>query len=132
MGLANAVILAEPQSAFLRRWWKNTAPLRPAPLELNFGMNIRSEYQQSLRATIHGNYRSALYSFLLAAMDRTEHLDWIFAVKYPNSHDQTYANHLWENFAWKYLEDLTPGRVRSVDTNFHLWASPLIDGLSDD
>ncbi len=46
--------------------------------------------------------------------------------------DQCYANHLWEGKAWKYLEDLTPRRVRSVDTNFHRWAKPLIQDLPDD
>ena len=54
-----------------------------------------------------------------------------FRVEQANPLNQTYANHLWEGFAWKYLEDLTPRRVRSVDTNFHLWARPLIDGLPD-
>jgi hypothetical protein len=44
-----------------------------------------------------------------------------------------YANHLWQTFAWKrYLEELTPGRVRAIDTNFHRWVRPFVADLPDD
>jgi hypothetical protein len=43
-----------------------------------------------------------------------------------------YATHLWESLAWEpYLEDLTPGQVRAVDTNFHYWARPMLETLPD-
>jgi hypothetical protein len=61
-----------------------------------------------------------------------EHLNWIFASNKPIPANQAYANHLWESFAWKYLDGLTPGRVRAIDTNFHFWARPFLNGLADD
>src|SRR5262249_22978403 len=42
-----------------------------------------------------------------------------------------YANHLWESNAWQFLDDLTPGRVRSVESNFHHWARPFLPDLPD-
>ena len=127
IGLANAVILAEPHSDFLLRWleeyrsfrgdrWKEHSVELPAELA--------RAYPSEITVLPHTAFYWPLWS--------KEHLDWIFASNRPIPFDQTYANHLWENFAWeKYLEDLTPRRVRSVDTNFHRWARPLIDGLPD-
>jgi hypothetical protein len=53
----------------------------------------------------------------------------------PGSTSETrsrYANHLWESFAWdRYLEHLTPGRVRMINSNFHSWARPFVEDLDD-
>lgn len=125
-GLANAVILAEPQSQFLRRWLEEYH---------SFRSERWSEHSVALPARLARAYPSEItilpHTAFFWPLWIEEHLDWIFASNRPIPIDQNYANHLWEHVAWKYLEDLTPRRVRSVDTNFHLWARPLLDGLPD-
>ena len=125
-GLANAVILAEPHSQFLLRWLEEYRSFR--------GENW-SEHSAEIPARLAGAYPSEItvlpHTAFYWPLWIKEHLDWVFASNRPIPLEQTYANHLWEYIAWNYLEDLTPGRVRSVDTNFHLWARPLIDGLPD-
>jgi SAM-dependent methyltransferase len=60
-----------------------------------------------------------------------EHLHWIFGSTRAIPLEETYANHLWEARAWKYLDDLTPGQVRSVPSNFHNWIMPMLLGVPD-
>jgi hypothetical protein len=125
-GLANAVILAEPQSPFLCRWLEEYRSFRG---EL---WNAHSVQLPQKLARAHPSEITVLPpTAFFWPLWTEEHLDWIFASSRPIAIDRTYANHLWENKAWKYLEDLTPQRVRSVDTNFHGWARPLIEGLPD-
>ena len=57
------------------------------------------------------------------------HLEWIFASTREIPRDGAYADHLWQSHIWRYSEDLTPGHVRSADTNFHRWVEPLNVGL---
>ena len=132
VGLANAVILAEPHSPFLLRWleeyrffhWDVAAPETWNAHSVKLPAQLARAYPSEITILPHTAFYWPLWI--------KEHLDWIFASNRPISFDQTYANHLWEKFAWEeYLEDLTPRRVRSVDTNFHLWARSLIDGLPD-
>ncbi len=130
-GLTNAVILAEPESPFLRRWLDAYRSFRSTGRWDKFwnehGVKVPSElartYPREITVLPHTAFFWPLWT--------EEHLDWIYASDRPIPMDQTYANHLWETNAWKYLEDLTPRQVRSVDTNFHIWARPLIDDLPD-
>jgi hypothetical protein len=130
-GLTNAVILAEPQSPFLRRWLEEYRTFRASPP----GTDLWSEHSvrvPAILARAHPQEITVLpHTAFFWPLWTKEHLDWIFASNRPIPADQTYANHLWESMAWKYLEDLTPLRVRSIDTNFHIWARPLIDGIPD-
>jgi hypothetical protein len=125
-GLANAVMLAAPQSPFMRRWLEEYRSFRG---EI---WNEHSVHLPGKLARAHPTEITVLPSTAFFwPLWTEEHLEWIFASNRPIPTEQTYANHLWEGKAWKYLEDLTPQRVRSVDTNFHRWAKPLIDGLPD-
>jgi len=130
-GLANAVIIAEPQSAFLRRWLEEYRFFEAGPP----GTQFWNEYSVRIPAQLARDYPAEIvvlpHTAFFWPLWTEEHLEWIFESNKLIPTDQTYANHLWENFAWKYLEDLTPGRVRSVDTNFHIWARPFINGLPD-
>lgn len=125
-GLANAVILAEPRSPFLCRWLEEYRSFRG---------EVWNEHSVQLPLKLARAYPSEITVLPPTAffwpLWTDEHLDWIFASTRPIPVDQSYANHLWEKNAWKYLEDLTPRRVRSVDTNFHFWARPFIDSLPD-
>jgi Glycosyltransferase sugar-binding region containing DXD motif len=130
-GLANAVILAEPRSPFLCRWLEEYRSFRGGP----FGSEFWKTHSVLLPKKLARAYPSEITILPPTAffwpLWVEEHLDWIFASNRPIPMDQTYANHLWESFAWRYMEDLTPRRVRSLDTNFHIWVRPLIDGLPD-
>jgi SAM-dependent methyltransferase len=128
-GLANAVILAEPRSPFLSRWLEEYSSFQGGAPGTEFWnyhsvklpVALARSYPQEITILPHTAFFWPLWS--------EEHLDWIFASNKPIPIEKAYANHLWENFAWRYLEDLTPSQVRSVDTNFHFWARPLINGL---
>ena len=131
-GLANAVILAEPQSPFLCRWLEEYRSFRGGPPGSEF-WNHHSVLLPEQLARAHPSEITVLQpTAFFWPLWTDEHLKWIFASNRPIPLDHTYANHLWENFAWNYLEDLTPRRVRASDTNFHAWVRPLIEGLPDD
>jgi hypothetical protein len=72
------------------------------------------------------------YTFFWPTFEQTD-LALIFDSPTPIDLSPAYATHLWESIAWeRYLEHLTPGRVRSNDSNFHRWIRPLIESLPDD
>ena len=126
-GLANAVILAEPRAPFLCRWLDEYRSFRGEVWNehsVQLPKKLASEHPSEITVLPSNAFFWPLWT--------EDHLEWIFASNRPIAVDQSYANHLWETVAWKkYLEDLTPRSVRSVDTNFHVWARPLIDGVPD-
>jgi hypothetical protein len=128
---ADAIILAEPQAPFLKRWldeyrsfrgdeghWSEHAVQVPAQLAKQFPDEITM-----LEPTA-----------FFYPLWTPEHIEWIFGSDKPIPSEETaYCNHLWESLAWrKYLDHLTPGRVRRESTNFHRWARPYVEGLPDD
>src|SRR5262245_41900942 len=129
-GLGNAVILAEPQSPFLCRWLDQYRSFRSRGWDefymehsVNLPLQLARDYPAEITVLSH----TAFYLPHCSPSD----LEWIFASTREIPRDGTYANHLWQSHSWDYLEDLTPGRVRSADTNFHRWVEPLIVGLPD-
>jgi SAM-dependent methyltransferase len=131
VGLANAVILAEPNAPFLQRWLETYRSFRG---------NGRNEYwnEHSVRlpavlAKAHPSEITVLsHDAFFWPLCKEEHLQWIFNSKKPIPLLATFANHLWESHSWKFLANLTPRQVRRKDANFHLWARPLVAGLADD
>jgi hypothetical protein len=129
--LCNAVILAEPQAPFLRRWlesysdfrgkgrgqfWNEHSVLRPALLAENYPDEI----------TILSNRAFFWPLFWPSELAR------IFSSNESIVGPETLATHLWENKAWrKYLELLTPGKIRRDENNFNRWARPMVAGLGD-
>ena len=126
VGIANAVILAEPNAPFLRRWletyrsftgrWNEHSVLLPA--------KMASEYPEEITVLSERAFFWPLWHL--------DHINWIFRSTKSIGLDNTYANHLWESRAWCFLEDLTPRQVRKKDTNFHRWARPYLEHLPDD
>jgi hypothetical protein len=130
--LCNAVILAEPQAPFLRRWlesysdfrgkgrglfWNEHSVLRPALLADKYPDEI----------TILSNRAFFWPLFWPSELAR------IFSSNESIVGPETLATHLWENKAWRpYLELLTPGSLRRTQSNFADWAIPLLAGLPDD
>jgi hypothetical protein len=127
-GLANAVILAKPQSAFLCRWLEEYRSFRSTGRD-----EFWDEHSVQLPSKLARSYPEEVtllpYTAFFWPLWTKEHIEWIFASCRPIPLEQTFCNHLWEAGAWEYLEDLTPRRVRSVDTNFHRWARPFITDL---
>jgi hypothetical protein len=131
-GLCNAVILAQPNAPFLRRWhaeyrsfrskgtdqfWVEHSVLRPARLAQQFPEELFVLPQEA---------------FFWPSWDR-EGLQLIFDAAAPQlPRPGAYATHLWENNSWEqYLKDLTPGAVRRRDTHFHRWVRPYLASLPD-
>jgi hypothetical protein len=128
-GLCNAVILAEPRSPFLARWHSEFVSFRSRGQDrywdehsVRVPYRLAQEFPSEVTVLPH-------YAFFWPTF-KPEELKRIFASAEPINLSRSYAVHLWETIAWdKYLEHLTPGRVRKLDTNFHRWVRPMIATL---
>jgi hypothetical protein len=129
-GTANAVILAEKAAPFLVRWLDAYQSFRGVGREAYW--NEHSVQLPSKLARAHPDEITILpHSAFFWPLWTDDHLKWMFRSTKPIPLEGVYANHLWEAQAWRYLEDLTPGRVRALDTNFHIWARPFVSDLPD-
>ena len=130
-GVANAVILAEPNAPFLRRWLDEYRSFRSQGRDRYW-----SEHSVQLPARLAKAYPDEITVLPPTAfywpLWTENHLKWIFRSDEPIALDLAYANHLWESSAWDYVQHLTPGDVRAKSTNFHAWALPFLAGLPDD
>jgi hypothetical protein len=130
-GLANAVILAEPQSAFLRRWlaeyrtfhWSGHLDASYDEHSVRLPLKLARDHPDEITVLPYTAFYWPLWT--------KEHLEWIFASDASIPAGDTYANHLWESYSWEYMENATLRRVRSKDTNFNIWARPLLNDLRD-
>jgi hypothetical protein len=131
VGLCNAVILAEAEAPFLRRWHSMYRGFRSKGHDSYWDEHsVRIPYQLSQK---HPNEVTVLpHTAFFWPTFKPEDLALIFDSVQSIDLSRAYATHLWETPAWaRYLEHLTPRRVRSVHTNFHYWARPLIETLPD-
>jgi hypothetical protein len=127
-GVANAVILAEENAPFLRRWYETYRTFRSLGRDeywsehsVQLPLRLADEFPSEITVLPHTAFYWPLWS--------PAHLKWIFGSNQSIPLEGVYANHLWEAVAWSYLEGLTPGKIRRLDTNFHRWAQPLLSGL---
>jgi SAM-dependent methyltransferase len=130
VGMANAVILAEPNAPFLLRWLDAYRTFRSRGRD-----EFWNEHSVALPARLAKQYPQDITILSDKAffwpLWHDHHIDWIFKSNLSIPLDQTYANHLWEANAWWFLKDLTPGEVRAEDTNFNRWARPYLQDLPD-
>ena len=130
-GLCNAVILAEAHAPFLERWYSEYRSFRSKGHDEYWDEHsVRIPYQLSKQFP---DYVTVLphYAFFWPTY-KAEDLALIFDSAAPIDISRAHATHLWETPAWeRYLEHLTPRRVRGVATNFHYWARPMIESLPD-
>lgn len=128
-GLCNAVILAEPDAPFLVRWHSAYRSFRSRGTDEFWDEHsVRIPYQlsQQFPHEITTLDNSAFFWPTFSLHDLT----LLFASTEALDLSHTYATHLWENISWDpFLESLTPGHVRAIDTNFHFWARPLLQNL---
>jgi hypothetical protein len=129
-GLCNAVILAEVQAPFLKRWYVEYRSFRGKDGtfwdEHSVGIPTRlaREFPEDITVLPDTAFFSPTWE--------KEGLREIFRSVDPIFASGVYANHLWESCAWeRYMEHLTPKRVRNVDSNFHNWLRPIIADLPD-
>ena len=132
LGLCNAVILAEPQAPFLKRWHSEYRTFRS-----NGHDSYWDEHSVQLPNNLSKQFPNEVtvlppFAFFWPTFEPAD-LELIFESPKPIDLSPVYATHLWESLAWeRYLEHLTPGRVRSLHSNFHTWVRPLIASLPDD
>jgi hypothetical protein len=132
VGLCNAVILAEAEAPFLRRWHSEYRSFRSKGHDQYWDEHsVKLPYQLSKQ--FPEEITTLSDSAFFWPTFTPEDLALIFDSAAPIDISRAYATHLWETPAWQqYLEHLTPRRVRGKDTNFHSWARPMIDSLPDD
>lgn len=131
-GTGNAVVLAEPGAPFLRRWSEEYRWFRGRGREVHWSEHsvevpgrLAREHPDEVTLLDERAFFWPLWT--------NEQLGLIFDPQ-PQDFDAraTYANHLWESSAWeRYLEHLTPGRVRATDSPFHRWCRPFVADLPD-
>ena len=131
-GLCNAVILAEQNASFLRRWHAEYRTFRSRGQD-----EFWVEHSVRMPGLLAKRFPSELSvlpqtAFFWPSWD-PEGIRLLFGSAEPLPETGAYATHLWENMAWeRYLKDLAPGTVRAVDTNFHLWARPYVADLPNE
>jgi Glycosyltransferase sugar-binding region containing DXD motif len=126
IGMANAVILAEPQAPFLIRWLEEFR---------SFDGSRWNEHAVKLPARLAAAHPDEITvlppdaffwpTYLPADLDR------LFNSPVPIPLGGAYANHLWESEAWSRVRGMTPGEIRQRGGNFQKWAEPLLAGLPD-
>jgi hypothetical protein len=131
LGLCNALILAEPQSPFLKRWYSEYRSFRSKGYDeywdehaVKVPYQLSKEFPDEVTLLPH-------FAFFWPTF-KAEDLTLMFNSNAPIDLSRAYATHLWETLTWEpYLEQLTPGRVRARDSNFHRWVRPMIASLPD-
>ena len=131
LGLCNAVILAEPQAPFLRKWHSEYRSFRSTGHDIfwdEHSVQLPNQLAKKFPDEITVLSPSAFFWPTFTKPD----LELIFNSSATIDLSPAYATHLWESLAWElYLEHLTPAQVRSTDTNFHRWVAPMIESLPD-
>jgi hypothetical protein len=132
VGLGNSVILAEPRAPFLKKWYAEYSWFRSKGFdqywdEHSVRVPHRLATQWKYEITILPD--TAFFSVPCTP----DGLEQLFKSPAPIDTSNTYANHLWESLVWdSFLHNLTPGKVRAQETNFHRWARTYLEGLPDD
>lgn len=131
-GLCNAVILAEADAPFLKRWYLAYQSFRSKGQD-----GYWDEHSVRLPHTLATHFPDEVTiapadAFFWPTCDSGD-LAKMYASGEPLDVTNSYATHLWESYAWdSYLEQLTPKLVRTIDTNFHRWMRPMLDNLPDE
>lgn len=132
LGLCNAVMIAEPQAPFLKRWYSEYRTFRSKGYD-----GYWDEHSVQIPYRLSKEFPADLSvlppsAFFWPTFTETD-MQLIFGPFQPIDLSRSYATHLWESLSWeRYLEHLTPGKVRATDSNFHRWAAPFVAGLPDD
>lgn len=124
-GLCNAVLLAEKNSVFVSKWLEEYQSFRSAGRDKYW-----NEHSVLVPLRLAGQYPEHItmlspYAFHYPLYDR-QGLAAMFeqVTAFPDA----YLHHLWESFSWKeYLSLLTPEKIKTEDTTYHLIARRFLD-----
>ena len=131
LGLCNAVILAEPHAPFLQKWYSEYRSFRSKGYDAYWDEHSVQLPKKLSQQCPNDITVLSPFAFFWPTFKK-EDLTLIFDSSAPLDISRSYATHLWESLAWeRYLEHLTPKRVRTVETNFHRWARPMLANLPD-
>lgn len=130
-GLCNAVILSEAQAPFLERWYSEYRSFRSLGTDAFW-----DEHSVQVPMQLSKRFPDELTLLPQQAFFwpgfRPDGIKLIFDGSAEIDISKSFATHLWEALAWEsYLEYLSPGRVRSIDSNFHKWVRPFVANLPD-
>lgn len=119
-GLCNAVLFSEPESEFVNRWLDSYSNFRSKGRDKYWNEHsvkvpekLAEMYPDQLKIESPYTFHYPLYDNpgLKAMFDEVN--------EYPQAH----LHHLWESFSWeKYLRDLSPEKIRQVDSTYNLLA----------
>lgn len=133
--LCNAVMLAEPGSAFAQEWIRGFDPVTSR--WSGFRSHGFDENWNEMSVQYPG-YLSTLFPELVTIADRDNFFypswsDGDLARLFRGTGDEfpnAYCHHLWSGLSWdRYLKDLTPEYISKVDTNFNRLARPFVEGV---
>jgi len=131
-GLCNAVILSEPHSPFLTRWLAEYRNFRSQGRDefwdehsVRIPLWLARQFPEELTIMPHRSFFWPTF--------QPEDVELMYDSTAEADVSSTFATHLWESVVWeRYLEFLTPVRVRSIDSNFHRWVRPFVASLPND
>lgn len=126
-GMADAVILAEPNAIFINRWYDTYRSFRSKGRDEFWAEHpVRMPAQLALA---HPHEITVLpYDAFFWPLWTRDHLAWIYDSTAPIP-NESFANHLWETVAWDHLSGLTLEAILLKDSNFHRWLLPYIDQI---
>src|SRR5262249_863045 len=122
----------EPGAPFLKRWYEEYRRFRSKG-----GDQFWNEHSVRVPSALSKSYPGELtilpHTAFYWPLWTPEHLGMIYDEVPASNECGTLANHLWESAAWqRYLVNLTPGKVRRIDSSFHRWARPFLEHLPDE
>ncbi len=124
-GLCNAVLLSEKNSAFVTRWLEEYKSFRSKGHDKYW-----SEHSVEVPGQLAAENKFPVtilspQAFHYPLYDKTG-LKQLFEELHP--FPEAYLHHLWESFSWDlYLSQLTPEKIKTVDTTYHLIARKYLD-----
>ncbi len=118
--LGTGVILAERGAPFLLRWLESLA-----------GSGGRQPGAMKLAPQPADGVRILPFTAFHWPLGVEEHLEWVFETTHPIIPPHAFVRRLWLARAWPYLAGLTPGLVRSRETNACRWLRPFVADLPD-
>lgn len=127
LGLCNAIMLAEKEAPFIQRWYESYRDFdgsRWSEHSVERPLRLAQEHPDEVTVLGPRAFFWPLWSH--------EHLYWMYGSPRDRGAKGEYANHLWESLAWEYLNGLGVRHVRQVESEFHRWARPYLEGLPDD
>jgi hypothetical protein len=130
-GICNAVILAQQEAPFLKRWLETYKSFRSKGRD-EFWNEHSVGIPKQLAAMFPEELTLLGHKAFYWPMWTADHLKWMFASTRDIDAKDVFAHHLWETYSWiEYIENLSISRVRSHESNFHTLIRPLLTDLPE-